>query len=248
MSARRCAAMPTGAAVSLAVAGGATRRTPSAVWALSRGEMLAGARVDQVDAGEIPSCDAQSELQERAVRGRDFEAHAFDGDGAIAATLNARDLGPERSPERVGAGAFAADAGAAQVSGQWTLANLGVLLALVFFFGPRLGGGVEQVERQRGLALEHGQETALDLAPERFLFSILFGRIGQRRMVDDAQALEPLDGLGGEHRGAVVGQKSPREFALLKRLRQGVNENLGGLFEVPLQVAAEPRAVVENAE
>jgi hypothetical protein len=65
-----------------------------------------------------------------------------------------------------------------------------VFLALVFLFDPRLGGDVEQVERQLGLALEHGQEAPFDLSPERFLFSILLRRIRQRRVMDDAQALE----------------------------------------------------------
>ena len=67
-------------------------------------------------------------------------------------------------------------------------------------------------------------------------------------MVDDAEALEAFDRLGREHRSAVVGQKSARKPALLKGLRQAVNEDLRGLFEVPLEVAAETRAVIENTE
>ena len=67
-------------------------------------------------------------------------------------------------------------------------------------------------------------------------------------MMNDAEALEALDGLGGEHGGAVVGQERAGQAAFLEGLREGVDEGLGGLFEVPLQVAAEPRAVVEHAE
>ncbi len=48
-------------------------------------------------------------------------------------------------------------------------------LALVFLLDPGLGGGIEQIERERGLALEHGQKPAFDLSPERFLFSVLLG-------------------------------------------------------------------------
>ena len=66
--------------------------------------------------------------------------------------------------------------------------------------------------------------------------------------MDDAESLESFDGLGGEHGGAVVGQECARQSALVKGLREGVDEGLCGLFEVPLQVAAEPRAVVEDAE
>ena len=126
--------------------------------------------------------------------------------------------------------------------------DLRVLLALVFLLDPGLGGGVEEVERQLGLAFQHGQEAAFNLSPEGFLFAVLLGRIGQRRVVNDAESLEAFDGFGGEHGGAVVGQKGARQATLLKGLRQAVDEGLGGLVEVPLQVAAESRAVVENAE
>ena len=145
-------------------------------------------------------------------------------------------------------GALAADGGAAQVAGERGLLDLGVLLALVLLLDPGLGGDVEQIERELGLALEHGQEAPFDLSPERLLLSVLLGRIGQRRVVDDAEALEALGGLGGEHGGAVVGEKRAGQAALVEGLREAVDERLGGLVEVPLQVAAEARAVVEDAE
>ncbi len=66
--------------------------------------------------------------------------------------------------------------------------------------------------------------------------------------MNDAEALEPLDGLGSEHGRAVVGQERSRKTTFLERLRQCVNEGLGGLVEVPLQVATEAGAVVEDAE
>src|ERR1019366_10626068 len=109
-------------------------------------------------------------------------------------------------------------------------------------------GGVEQAEGQFGLALEHGQETAFDLPPERFLFSVLLGGIRKRRVVDDAESLEALHGLGGDHGGAVVGQDRARQSALVEGLRERVDERLRRLLEIPLQVAAESRAVVEDAE
>src|SRR5260370_40758007 len=137
------------------------------------GEVVSRARVDEIDAGEVPARDPESKLQKSAVRRGDFEADAFDGDGAVAASLLARDLGPEGAPERVGARAFATDAGSAHVSREGTLANLGVLFALVLFFDACLRAGIEQVESELGLALEHGQKASLALPPERFRFSVL---------------------------------------------------------------------------
>ena len=148
----------------------------------------------------------------------------------------------------IGTGRFAADAGAAQIAVEGRLANLGVDLALVFLLDPRLGRGVEQVERELGLPLEHGQEAALDLSPERFLLSVLLRGVRQRRVVDDAEPLEPLDGLGGEHGRTVVRQERAWQSTFLERLREAVHEGLGGFIEIPLQMAAEARAVIENAE
>ena len=66
--------------------------------------------------------------------------------------------------------------------------------------------------------------------------------------MDDAESLEAFDGLGGEHGGAVVGEQRARQSAFLEGLGQAVHERLGGFVEIPLQVAAEAGAVVENAE
>jgi hypothetical protein len=64
--------------------------------------VLARARVDEVDAGEVPAPDAQSQLKEGAVRGGDLEADALDGDGAVAAPLFARHLRAEGAAQGVG--------------------------------------------------------------------------------------------------------------------------------------------------
>ena len=66
--------------------------------------------------------------------------------------------------------------------------------------------------------------------------------------MDDAEALEAFDGLGGEHGRAVVGEQGAGQSALVEGLREAVDERVGGLVEVPLQVAAEARAIVEDAE
>ena len=128
--------------------------------------MVARARVDEVDARQVPARHAQSELDESAVRRGQLEAHAFDRGGAVAAALHAGDLGAEAAAELVGARALAADGGAAEVALERRLLDLAVLLAVVLVLDPGLRGGVEQLEGERLLALEHGHEPALDSAPQ----------------------------------------------------------------------------------
>src|SRR5258708_4619505 len=105
-------------------------------------------------------------MDERAIRGGDLEAHAAGGDSAVAAPLGAGDLHPERTAKRVGARAFASYARPAQVALERRLLDLAVELAVVLLLDPGLRGGVEEIEREGLLALEHGQESSLDLGPE----------------------------------------------------------------------------------
>ena len=67
-------------------------------------------------------------------------------------------------------------------------------------------------------------------------------------LVDDAQAQETLGDFLGHHRRAVIGQESTRQTAFLDRLGESVYEVLRGLREVPLDVAAESRVVIEDAQ
>ncbi len=53
--------------------------------------------------------------------------------------------------------------------------------AVVFLLDPSLSGAVEQLERELGLALEHGHEPAFDDGPEGFLFAVLLGALRQSR-------------------------------------------------------------------
>ena len=57
-------------------------------------------------------------------------------------------------------------------------------------------------------------------------------------VVDDAQPLEPLEGFSRRHRRAVVCQQRPWQSSFEHGLAQAVHERLGGLIEIPLQVAA----------
>jgi hypothetical protein len=66
--------------------------------------------------------------------------------------------------------------------------------------------------------------------------------------VQDTEPGEALSDLGRRHRGAVVAQRRAWRTALLERLCQAVRDDLCGLGQIPLQMAGEPRSVVENAE
>ena len=66
--------------------------------------------------------------------------------------------------------------------------------------------------------------------------------------MDDPQAEQPFGDFVGHHGRAVVGQEGTGQPALLDRLGEAVHEVLGGLGGVPLDVAAEPRVVVEDAQ
>ena len=66
--------------------------------------------------------------------------------------------------------------------------------------------------------------------------------------MDDAEPVQPLLDLPGHHRRAVVGHQRARQAALHQGLAEPVDEDLGGLRQIPLQVTAEPRVVVEEAE
>ena len=79
-------------------------------------EVPSGARIDEVNQSEVPARDADAEQKKCAIGGGDLEADAIDGDGAVAASLDARELGAERPPQGVGVGAFATDGGPAEVA------------------------------------------------------------------------------------------------------------------------------------
>ena len=93
--------------------------------------MGAGPGVDEIDAGQIPSGDAHGGANERAVRGRELVADAFDGEGPVAFALCARDLRAERAAERVTRRARAADAGPREATLDRSLLDLAVEAAVV---------------------------------------------------------------------------------------------------------------------
>ena len=66
--------------------------------------------------------------------------------------------------------------------------------------------------------------------------------------MNDPQTKQPFGHFVGHHRRTVIGQQRPRQAAFLNRLRESVHEIFSRLREVPLQVATQPRVVIENAQ
>ena len=107
---------------------------------------------------------------------------------------------------------------------------------------------LSNVERQLGDAVEHLHQPPLERPPERLLLAVLVGAVGERPLVDDSQAQQTFGDFLGHHRRAVVGQEGTWQAAFLDRLGEAVHQVLGGLREVPLDVAAQSRVVIEDAQ
>jgi hypothetical protein len=208
----------------------------------------AGVLVDEHDLTQVPGGEADRQAVEVTEAVGDLEAPAGDADRAVASALGAHLPGGEGEAEIVERRRGPADAGPAQPPLPGRLAGLRVHRALVLALDPGQGGAVELRQRQLGLAVEHGHEPSFDLGPHDLLLAVLVRAVGQRRVVEDTQAGQPLGGLLGEHRGPVVGQKRPRQAAFEEGLGQPVDEASGGLVEGPLGVADQPRAIVEHGE
>jgi hypothetical protein len=72
--------------------------------------------------------------------------------------------------------------------------------------------------------------------------------VSEGRLVENAEALEPLGDLCRGHRAAVVTEARPRQSALLDRLRKAMGDVLCVLGPVPLDVAGDPGPVIERTE
>src|SRR5467141_4590701 len=86
-------------------------------------------------------------------------------------------------------------------------------LAVVLVLDPGLRRLVEDRKREIGDILQHGDQPPLNRTPERLLFGILVGAVGQRCLVQDAEPREPFGDLGGRHGRAVVAQAGARQAA-----------------------------------
>ena len=66
--------------------------------------------------------------------------------------------------------------------------------------------------------------------------------------MDDAHAQESLGHFLGHHRGAVISQQSARQAPFLDRLGESMHQVLGSLREIPLDVVAQSRVIIEDAQ
>ncbi len=81
------------------IVGSRRRRSASSIGGLvertDRAEDLPGARVDQIDAAEVPAGIAQMDVLETTIPGRDLEALTVETHRAVGAALLALDLDAE---------------------------------------------------------------------------------------------------------------------------------------------------------
>src|ERR1700687_1199773 len=138
--------------------------------------------------------------------------------------------------------------GAGEEACERRVVDLAVSLAVVVLLDPGLRRLVEPAQGEIVDALEHGHQSALDRSPENLLLTVLIGRIRQRRLMKNAEPGETFADLGRRHCAAVVADGSARQAALLHRLRQAVRDVRSTLRQIPLQMAGQPRVIIEHAE
>lgn len=115
--------------------------------------MGTAARVDQIDAGEIPARDAHVDPEQGAISGGQLVTNAFDGDGTVAEALLSFDLHAERASERVARWAGTHDGQARKTTIERRLLGFAMDAAVIFLLDPRLSSAIEQLERELWLAL-----------------------------------------------------------------------------------------------
>jgi hypothetical protein len=79
-------------------------------------------------------------------------------------------------------------------------------------------------------------------------FAFWYGLYGSVVWCTTPSVASPLVDLLAQHGRAVVGHQRARQAALHERLRQPVHQALRRLVQVPLQVAHEARAIVDDAQ
>ena len=215
---------------------------------IEAGQHGAGALVDEVDGAQVPLGVAHLDTGEMAIAVRQLEASAVDDDAAVALLLRAPGAAGEGEAERDAARTGARHRRPFEEAGERGDADLGVDRAVVLVLDPGLGRLVEERQCQVGDVLQHGDEPAFDRTPERFLFTVLRWCIRKGRVVQNPEAREAFADLGRRHRRAVVAQGRARQATLLERLGEAVRDHLGGLGQIPLEMAGEARAIVEHAE
>ena len=201
-----------------------------------------------MDLGEVPGGEADLQHGEVLVAVWYFEAAAFDDGSAVAAAQGPSFGAGEGQPQRGGIRTASCHGGAGEEAGERRVIDLAVALAVVVLLDPRLRRLVEPGQGEVVDALEHGHQPALDRCPKNLLLAVLVGGVRECRLMKDTEPGETFADLGGRHRTAVVAHRGARQAALLHRLRQTVRNGLGRFHQIPLQMAGQPRAVVEHPE
>src|SRR5690606_13411724 len=183
-------------------------------------EMSATVFIDERDLGEIPGGEANGQFPEHAITGGHLEAPSSDGDRAVAEPLPAALLTAEEPAQLIPGWTVTLEMGRFQEALQRGVLQLGVDALDVVLLEPREGGAIEQRERQLFLAFELGHEPPFDLPPKGLLLAVVFWRVGQRRLVNDAETLKALGRFGRQHGLAVVREQRAGYAALHEGLHE----------------------------
>ena len=205
-------------------------------------------RVDQIHSAEVPAGVPHGHVAEVPIAGRNLEPHALQRDRAVALPLTTTGLQAERIAECLTGRTGTQHVARLRETFDRRTAQLAVHGPVVLHLDPGLGGFVEELQRQFLHARQHLHQAAFQSRPETFLLPVLVRRIGQGHLVDDPQVQQPCAELLRDHRRAAVGHRGPGQTPLLDRLAEPMHQILGLLRQVPLQMAAQPRTVVENPQ
>ena len=83
----------------------------------------------------------------------------------------------EGEAQRIAVGAWPRDVRPGEEARDRCPADLGVGLAIVLVLDPGLGRLVQEAQGQVRHMLQHGDQSALDRAPERLLLGVLVGAV-----------------------------------------------------------------------
>src|ERR1700682_2803839 len=185
---------------------------------------------------------------ETPISGRDLEALAIETYRTVGTALLALDLDAEGGAQRIAPRTFASDVRAGQIPLHRRRTELTMHGAVIFLGHPRLGRDVQLLERESGLPFEHGQKASLHATPDIFLLTVHMRRVRQGGQMQNPQVMKTGGELTRDHRRAPIGHERARQAHLLQRLAQAVDQLFGALARVPLGMAQEPRAVVDEAD
>ena len=158
--------------------GSSDRRRPLAFCVLSCG---GGARAHcrcarrRDDGAQVPLGIAHLDAGEMPIAVRHLEPSPRDDDAAVALLLGTNGAAREGEAERGTVRTRPRHRWPFEEAGKRRGGDLGVDRAVVLVLDPGLRRLVEEGERQIGHMLQHGDETALDRAPERLLLGVLVG-------------------------------------------------------------------------